>query len=176
MRLLKCQQEEEYERFVYFLLQNRNMFDEAFGVSYSLFDAIGSLYLILGQENVLLILDEQEEMIGFACYTYGTRENQFEDQHIAFVNCAVLKPNYRRSRAFLYYFKQLTKLMKEEKDDIKEFRFYAYRHHNYTQRLYRKFATVIGEIEDQFAIKDIFSVEFSQLCEYLEQFDKKIRV
>ncbi|OKL35310.1 hypothetical protein [Domibacillus mangrovi] len=175
MKLVKCVTEEDYEKFVFFFLHNRHLFDEAFGINYSLFNAIGSLYLMLGDVNVVLILDEQDEVIGLACYTYGTRENDFEDQHIVFVDCGVLKPDYRSSLVFFRYFKQLIQQMKEENDDITEFRFYAYRHHTYTQRLYRKFATVIGETEDQFAVKDIFSVEFSRLAQYLDKIENRKR-
>lgn len=170
MNMIQCTTEEDYEKFAMFYLRNRNAFDDAFDLPYTVLDALGSLTIMIKETRILFVSDEQQEVIGAVCYSYGTRGNHFEDKHVVFVDCVLIIKEYRSSLFFVRYFLKMIEHIANENRNVKEFRFYAHRTHQYVHRLYSKFATVIAEIEDYSGIKDVYSVEFDGLVQYLEKF------
>ncbi|MFF5993253.1 hypothetical protein AAGS61_00705 [Lysinibacillus sp. KU-BSD001] len=169
MELVLCKKEEDYEKFILFFLRNRNIFSN----DYSLLEAVGSLYIMMGETNIVNFINDEGEIIAAICYSYGTRENNFEDKHIVFVDCAIIEKQYQGSLVFVRYFQQWIKYLEREDEKPEEIQFHAHRHHKYVHRLYNKFAKVIGEAEDQFGIKDVFSVEYDRLVAYLDRFNRE---
>ncbi|MGG3801164.1 hypothetical protein [Metabacillus fastidiosus] len=165
MKMIKCVAEEDYEKFTYFFLRNRNEFDDV----YPILDTVGSIYTMISETNILLFYDN-DKVIAAMSYSYGTRECNFEDKHIVFIDCSLIENKYRKSYLFIRGFQEVVRHMAEENKDCKEVRFYAYRHHKYIHRLYKKFATVIEEKEGYFGLQDVFSVEFDRLVTYLGRF------
>lgn len=169
MHIMKCKTEEDYEKFAIFFLQNRNMFDDM----YPILETLGSLSIMIEETNLLLFYNTQQEVIAAASYTLGLREDHFKNKEIVFIDCALLKKEYQNSRSFVNGFSQMLKHILEEHKEVKEVQFYAYRHHEYIHRLYKKFANIIGDSEGYFGMQDIFSVEFEKLMQFLEGFYKK---
>lgn len=126
---------------------------------------------MIEKTNVLLFYNEHEEVSAVASYTLGVRENNFENQEIIFIDCALLKKEYQNSRFFVKGFLKMIKHMLAEHSEVTEIQFYAYRHHSYIHRLYKKFATIIDEREEMFGTQDVFSVEAHKLLKFLERFD-----
>lgn len=169
MEIVQCKTDKDYEKFAVFFLQNRNIFDDM----YPILDTLGSLYVMIEETNLLLFQNIHEEVFVAASYTLGVREDQFKNKHIVFIDCALLKKEYQNTRSFVKGFLQMLKHILEEHPEVKEVQFYAYRHHGYIHRLYKKFATIIDEKEGYFGMQDVFSVEFYKLTTFLEEFNKK---
>lgn len=124
---------------------------------------------MIDQTMILLVTNKDEKPIAAVSYSYGTRENQFEDSDVVFIDCVLLEKELQGSLVFARCFLEMIKLISVEHPNTKEVRFYAYQHHHYLQRLYRKFARVVGEQESVFGIQDIFSVDFHELHQFLEK-------
>lgn len=164
--VVSCMTEEDYEKFVLFFFQNRKLFAHD---TYNVATAIESIHIMLTEAKILLLM-ENDEVIATMCYTYGTREKNFEDQSIVFIDCALLKEEYQGSTYFVQLFKQALDYIAEERKGVEEVQFQAYRHHQYVHNLYSKFAKVIGQRIDVVEPVDIFSVKFQRLIKYLERF------
>lgn len=169
MDMIECVTDEDYEKFAFFFLHNRKIFDDM----YPLLESIGSLYVMIDETTILLFSRQQDGVIAAASYTFGTRECNFEDKDVVFIDCVLIKKEYQNSRLFVRSFRQMLQHIAKEHKEVKEVRFNAYRHHYYIHELYKKFATIIGEREDFFGIQDVFSVEFDCLVQYLDQLGKK---
>lgn len=162
----KCISDEDYVQYTLYLIRNRAQFNNQYG----LLDILVHTMDQLEYSHIILIEDSDcdGKLIGWGNYRYVNDDHQVDpDGEIAFVDSTIIAPEYRGSRVFLKGFRFLVKQISEENSRVKLFRFYARTENVYLNRLYSKFANMIGQHESDYGTENIYSVEFDQLLRYL---------
>lgn len=165
-----CIRDEDYVQFTLFFIRNRQSFDSQF----TLGDAIYHILDTIDRAKILLILDKAEQLVGWGHYQYATPDQEPDNKgEIVFINSVMLLPEMRGSRVFIQGFRCLVQQIIEENPHVKQFQFYAQSENLYLNRLYSKFADVIGEREGLYGSEHIYSAAIPQLTHYL-RLEKRI--
>lgn len=164
MKMIPCQTEDELEAFVLFFFEHRS----AFAGGFTVMEAVGSLSVLLAETETVLFYHRDGELLGALNYTYGTREHDFHNRDVLFIDSALIKEKFRNTRSFVQGFRQFLRYAAEKNPLIKEVQFHAYRHDVRVHRLYQKLSIVVDTHEDEIGEKDVFSRAFSDLKAFLD--------
>lgn len=159
-----CQNDKDRADYTRYFIKHRAEFNSSFSLGETLLHILQTL----GQSHIMIIRNEQEQIIGWMHFNYLNSDYQ-PDRHgaIAFVDSAIVDEKYRSSRLFLKGLRQLTRHMAAENPHLNRFEFRTPASNRYLNRLYAKFATVIGQIEGYQEIENVYSTHFSHLLLYL---------
>lgn len=164
-----CQSDEDYAQFTLFFIRHRKDFSHQF----SLADALMHTLLTIDISRILLILDEMNQTIGWMHYRYVAADYEpHPTGEIAFVDSVIMTEEYRSSRLFVRGFRHLVHHIAIENPLVSKFQFYTLQDHSYLNRLYAKFASIIGQREGYHGIENIFSANFPILLQYLNNSDR----
>ncbi|MGO0063838.1 GNAT family N-acetyltransferase [Brevibacillus fluminis] len=160
----RCLTDEDRAKYVLYFIRNRADFHSGC----SLADALMHILHAIHDSHIIMIEDDCGGMAGWGHYRYITDNPETESKEkIAFVESVMLEKAYRSSRQFLIGFRFLINQIADESPDVDTFQFYAREDHAYLNRLYGKFAQVIGKREGYFGSETLFSAKFACLREYL---------
>lgn len=160
----RCLTDEDRAKYTLYFIRNRADFHP----SCSLAEALIHILHVINDAHIIMIEDDSGEMAGWGHYRYLTDNPETGTKgKIAFVESVMLEKQYRSSRQFFIGFRCLISQIADESPDVDTFQFYAREDHGYLNRLYGKFAQVIGKREGYFGIENIFSTRFACLREYL---------
>lgn len=164
IQLKNCIQDEDYVQFTLFFMRNRHEFSNQFTVSDTLYHVLDTIQ----HSKVILIFNQSDQVVGWGHYQYASPGQEPDPQgEIVFINSVILLEEFRGSRAFFHGFRFLVNQIMEENRHVKQFQFYAQSENEYLNRLYAKFADVIGEREGLYGHENIYSVDILQLAAYL---------
>ncbi|KZE39297.1 hypothetical protein AV540_03705 [Brevibacillus parabrevis] len=160
----RCNSDLDYASFTLCFLQNRH----AFSQSFSLADSIIHLLGFLSNSQVILIEEGHSKVIGWGHYQFMNTEREIApDGETAFIHSVFVSPDYRSSRVFLRGFRYLAEQVQTATHGVRYVEFCARCEDDYLNRLYSKFAQVVGEQEGHFGQENIYRVELSRLVTYL---------
>lgn len=166
MKMVLCETEADLEAFVLFFFRNRSSFSEEFTVRH----AVESLYIMLSETKTLLFFHRSGELLGALNYSYGTREQQFQDTNVLFVDSALIEEKFRNTRSFVRGYQQFLAHVTVENPDVDMMKFHAYQHDSYIHRLYGKLAAVVETHEDEMGHKDVFAAPFMKVKSFVDSF------
>lgn len=159
-----CNSDLDYAQFTLFFLQNRH----AFSPSFSLADSLIHLLGFLSDSQVILIEEGSTKVIGWGHYQFMNAEREAApDGETAFIHSVFVSLDYRSSRVFLWGFRYLAEQIQAVNHQARYVEFCARCEDDYLNRLYSKFAQVVGEQEGHFGQENIYRVELSRLVAYL---------
>jgi len=160
----RCIHDQDLVQFTLFFIQNRLDFSRRF----TLVDAVYHILDNIQNSQIVLVVDSQDKMVGWAHYQYVTKEHE-PDPHgeIAYIYSVILKQEYRSSRVFLQGFRYLVEQIRAENSQVKRVQFFAQSENAYLNRLYAKFATIIGEREGDHGHEYMYAADFTKLCDFL---------
>ncbi|MFT9849464.1 GNAT family N-acetyltransferase [Aneurinibacillus sp. REN35] len=165
-QLRRCVSDEDYAQFTLFFIRHRTDFDRRFSLSDTIFHILESIH----DSHIVLIEDTNSNMIGWGHYKYVTPDYQPDPQgEIAFINSVIITKEYRSSRLFFHGFGELVGQIAEENSHVKQLHFYAQIENAYLNRLYSKFASVIGQHEGYHGTENIYAADFKKLVHYLRK-------
>lgn len=160
----RCESDQDYAQFTLYFIRHRADFNPEFSLQDTLTHVLESLH----DSHIVLVEDDLGTVVGWIHYRYVTADHQTTPEgEIVFVNSVIVAEKYRSSRTFIRGFRHLVKQIAEENKSVKQFQFYAQSNNVYLNRLYAKFADVIGEREGYFGTENIYSTNFDQLYQYL---------
>jgi len=161
----RCLTEDDYVQFTRFFIENRLDFSATFTLNNTLLHILQTIR----DSQIILVVDERDKAVGWAHYQYFTAAYQLDPHgELAFINSTILAKEYRRSgRLFLNGFRYLAKQIGEENPHVNQVQFCAQSENAYLNRLYAKFANVIGQREGDHGLENIYASEYNQLLSYL---------
>ncbi|NME98733.1 GNAT family N-acetyltransferase [Aneurinibacillus aneurinilyticus] len=164
----RCESDENYAQFTLFFIRHRTDFNSRF----SLYDTLIHVLESIHDSHIILVEDAMNKMIGWCHYRYVTADYQPDPEgEIAFVNSIIVAKEYRSSRLFIQGFRHIVNQITEENSCVKHLQFYAQSDNAYLNRLYSKFASIIGEHEGYHGTENIYSADLDRLLRYLKKKD-----
>lgn len=133
----RCQTDEEYAKVSVFLLEHKRDLRP----SYKTMDMVTLLYTYLTEGHLIQVLNKENDVIGASVYFLGTRQNEYKDKEVAFVDVAVVNKAYRGTRLFINGLLYLINTIMKEHPQVEELRFVTLPNNKYLCRLYAKFMT-----------------------------------
>ncbi|MDQ0230322.1 hypothetical protein J2S19_001576 [Metabacillus malikii] len=164
MQVIRCDHDEEKERMIDFILAHRKEINPAYDVR-TVFFSLGT-QLLYG--DTLLVLNNENELIGFVGYLFGTPENQFQDPETVRIEMVYLKNNYRCTRHFIACFRKLLTHIEEANLDTIKIQFYVNKENDYLCKLSSKFAIVESTTLSNFGEELLYSTSLTEVKTYLE--------
>jgi len=160
----RCSGDQDLVKFTLFFIHNRLEFNRQF----TLIDAIYHVLENIQDSQIILVVDPQDNVIGWGHYQYVTKEHQ-PDPHgeVVFIFSAIIKQEFRSSRLFLQGFRYMVEQIEAENSQVKEVRFFVQSENTYLNRLYAKFASIVGERDGDHGHEHIYATDFAQLRDYL---------
>ncbi|WP_028552093.1 hypothetical protein [Paenibacillus sp. UNC451MF] len=166
VRFRRCEGDEDLARFTLYFIQNRKDFSNDFTLN----DTIIHVLEYVRDSHIIMIEDDRQHMIGWGHYCYVDENNEKKpDGEIAFVYSVILKEACRSSRIFWQGFHHMVNQIAEENSNVRHFRFHARQNNTYLNRLYSKFARIIGSREGEYGVDNVYSTEISELLRYLNR-------
>jgi len=139
-RMVICSNDDDYESFARFFMENRNAFYRPYDVK----SASSIISQSIQHGNIILFYNKLDEPVGLIIYYIGTRQNNFEDKHVAYIDFILIRKDYHGTRVFLDGMKAIAEVL--EPTGIREIRFGADADNRYLKVLYGKLAKVVDRI------------------------------
>ncbi|MFE5321151.1 GNAT family N-acetyltransferase [Paenibacillus sp. NPDC056579] len=166
VRFRRCEGDEDLARFTLYFIRNRNDFSNDFTVHDTLLHVLEEVR----DSHIIMIEDDRHHMIGWGHYCYVDENNEKRpDGEIAFVYSVILQEAYRSSRIFWQGFRHMANQIAAENTHVRHFRFHARQDNQYLNRMYSKFARIIGSREGVHGTENVYSTEISELYRYLNR-------
>ncbi|MFS0725579.1 GNAT family N-acetyltransferase [Paenibacillus sp. 1P07SE] len=163
IRFTWCRSDADYARYVLYYIRNRHLFSERMNLLDTLFHVLTSL-----QETRILLILSEDDLIGWGQFgIVGESYRPDPEGTIMFMHSTVVDPAFRSNGLFLRGFRELIDSVAGETPQIREFHFFAQRDNAYLNRLYGKFARVIGQREGLHGEENIFATGMDELKRYL---------
>ncbi|RXZ83259.1 hypothetical protein EBB07_08015 [Paenibacillaceae bacterium] len=160
----KCKTPEDFAAYSVYFIRNRKAFNPRYGLN----DALSHLLGYVDHAQILLVYNADERLVGYGHYDYVDEDLTFDLQgDTVFIHAAILSPDYRRGRFFYEGLIRLFQLIAEEAHNVQHVRFAAEADHRYLNRLYSKFAAVVGQREGLHGMDNIYGVSFKEMLRYL---------
>lgn len=159
--IITCSNEEEFEQFARFFLENRGEFMHPYSVKASVHYISNSIKY----GRILLALNDRKEAIGFLVFSLGTPENGYEDSHVIYISFLLIRKDYRKSKLFLHGLKRLLDAVGQ--NEVKEIRFMANTNDDYLRKLYGKFARVVAQKNSDSYVEDIYILSYSDFSHFV---------
>ncbi|MGO4548407.1 GNAT family N-acetyltransferase [Paenibacillus sp. 2TAB23] len=161
-----CQNDADRAEFVRYFIKNRNEFNRQFTLADTLLHILQSLH----QSRIMLIKNGQGHTVGWMFFKYVDRHYETNPQgEIVFIDSAIMNASYRGGRLFFRGFRLMANYIQIDNPNVKQFEFRALESDAYLNKLYGKFASVIGQSEGNYGLENIFSTDFTQLLRLLNQ-------
>ncbi|MGG1634139.1 GNAT family N-acetyltransferase [Paenibacillus sp. NRS-1760] len=161
-----CKNDADLAQYALYFIRHRTDFSSKFSLPDSLYHILQSLQ----QSKVMLILSLEGDTIGWAHYRYlSTEYEPVREGEIAFVDSVIINDAYRSGRLFINGFRFLANHIAAENPKVRTFEFHALASHAYLNRLYSKFATIVGQRDGYHEIENAYSTDFNQLLHYLNR-------
>ncbi|WP_248924263.1 hypothetical protein [Paenibacillus hamazuiensis] len=167
--VISCKEDRDYEQFIRFFIKYRHELTPPYPLDYT-------LHLIstqISQGHIIMGLDEQGDPVGILTYYYGNPEDHFADRTGLHVEILIIKPEYRKSFAFLQGFQYLINEVKRSGHDVTHIHFYADTESAYLRRLYSKFAKTAAKKEGHLGVLDVYSTTFEAVDAFFRPFRRK---
>jgi len=162
----RCEGDGDLARFTLYFIEHR----ADFNTNYSLSDTIAHVLEYIQHSHIIMIENDRKEMIGWGQYHYTDEHMEIKpDGEIAFVQSVNLDKSFRGGRAFLQGFRYMANRIAEENNHVTHFRFHAHSDNLYLNRMYSKFARIVGTQERDYGSDNVYSTEFSHLLRYLNR-------
>jgi hypothetical protein len=159
-----CTSEEDYVQFTLFFIRNRLDFNRRFSLNDALFNVLETIH----DSKIILVVDELDQVVGWGHYQYVTTEHEPDPQgEIVFIHSVILIPEYRSSRVFFTGFRYLVNQIIGENPQVKQVQFFAQMENVYLNRLYAKFARIIGQRDGYHGRENVYATEIGPLSAYL---------
>ncbi|GBF77859.1 hypothetical protein PA598K_06436 [Paenibacillus sp. 598K] len=163
IRFTWCRSDADYARYVLYYIRNRQLFSDKM----NLLDALTDVLTSIQDTRILLILAE-DDVIGWG--QFGVVDEAYRPDAggtIMFMHSTIVDPAHRSNGLFLRGFRELLISVGEELPQLREFHFFAQRDNAYLNRLYRKFARVVGQREGMHGEENIYATGIDELKQYL---------
>ncbi|GIP33419.1 GNAT family N-acetyltransferase [Paenibacillus sp. J2TS4] len=162
----RCESDEDFAQFTLFLIRHSTEFHSRFSFAEALEHFLG----IINNCRILLAMDRHNQLIGWVNYWYATADYEFDPHgELAFIDSVIINKEYRSGRVFLKGFQDMICLIAEENRQVKTVQFHALADNAYLNRLYSKFAHIVGSSEGYFGSENVYSTDFDQLLQYLKE-------
>jgi len=160
----RCSGDQDLVKFTLFFIHNRLEFNRRFTLIDSIYHVLENIH----DSQIILVVDPQDQMIGWGHYQYVTKEHLPDPQgEVVFIFSAIIKQEFRSSRLFLQGFRYLVEQIEAENSQVKQVRFFVQSGNTYLNRLYAKFASIVGERDGDHGHEYIYATDFAQLRDYL---------
>jgi hypothetical protein len=164
----RCQNDEELAKISLFILNNRHDLHP----SYSTLDMVALLYSYITEGILVYTVDDQNKVLGASAYYLGTREHNFEDRHIAYVDIVIVDKTERGTRVFIQGLIYLIDHISHTHPDVEEIQFSALSDNKYICKLYGKFAKASYTRDGAIGEETVFSEKISILKHQLKRFQR----
>ncbi|CAM4516098.1 hypothetical protein FHS16_003257 [Paenibacillus endophyticus] len=165
-QLYICQTDADRAEFVRYFIKNRSEFNNGFSLSDTLLHALESME----HSRIMLIKGDQNETVGWAFFKYVDHNYDHNPQgEIVLIDSAIMNRSYRGGGLFLRGFRLLANEIEVDNPNVKKFEFHALESDAYLNKLYYKFADVIGQTEGSHGTENIYSTDFSLLLRFLNR-------
>jgi hypothetical protein len=114
-----------------------------------------------------ILVNEREEVIGIGGFVLGLAEEGYEHKQIAVLGNSCFREEYRNTRTFIRGLQVLAEQIQDANPDVQEVRIPTAADNAYTNRLYRKLATLHHSCESAYGQVHIYSTpfrDFSGFC------------
>ncbi|WP_020619974.1 hypothetical protein [Paenibacillus daejeonensis] len=158
-----CRSDADYARFVLYYIRNRHLFSEQLNLLESLFYVLDSI-----QRTRILLIQSGETLIGWGQFGYVNEAYEPDPEGpILFMQSTAVAPDHRSPMLFFLGFREMIGSVIAETPHVREFHFFALRDHTYLNRLYSKFAQIIGQREGMHGEENIYATGMDELKRYL---------
>ena len=169
--LKHCESDKEYAQFTLFFIRNRTDFHSELSVR----DVLHRILENIEHSHILLAYDSTQSPIAWVQYWYTDEEQEpSSDEENLFIDSLFIDKKNRSTRTFFKLFSELFNQIAEENKQIKDVRFCALANNKYVNRLYSKFATIIGQRESYRGTDNIYSTDFKQLLHSANRKNRKM--
>ena len=175
-RKVICSNDDDYEMFTRFFMENRSSFYHPYSVKGALFIIENSIRC----GNIILLLNELDEPVGLIIYYIGTRQNNYEDTHVGYIDFILIRKDYHGTRVFLDGMKAILEAM--ENAGVEEIRFCADSENPYLRVLYAKLAKVVDRVHYDkqsreylvtYTEEDVYSMKLADYARIVNRFLKR---
>jgi len=166
MQCLRCITDEDYAKVSLFLLKYKHSLHPAFMTM----DVVTMLYGYITNGHLIQVRDPEGQVVAMCAYYLGTPERDFADRGTAFIDVAVVHPEYRGSRLFLTGLTYTFKSILEEHDGVREIQFAALAENQYVCRLYAKIAAFTHTREGFAGEERVFRANLDEINAFLTKF------
>lgn len=154
-RLYSCRTDEQWYRFGEFFIGHRKRMNPRLDIAVTLFEL-----LQYKEHGGAVCAESGGETVGCAGYYIGTPEQDFADRSTVLFSCAIALETRSASRLFVLGWKAMIEDLRQTGARIAEIRFHALKENEVLNRMYRKFASPIGEIENDYGVYNAYSLPF----------------
>ncbi|MBN2982176.1 MULTISPECIES: hypothetical protein [Cohnella] len=161
-----CRDAQDLAQFSQYFIRNRADFSGNFNLGEAL------LYILRTVPNsqVVLARGHDGQTIGWTYYRYLTADGEPHPQgEVAFVDSAIISEGYRKSGAFVTGFRFLVNHIVSENENVRTFRFHALADRPYLNRLYGKFADVIGQADSLLGVVNVYSSDAERMSAFFNR-------
>lgn len=169
--LKHCESDKDYAQFTLFFIRNRTDFHSKLSVQ----DVLQRVLENIENSQILLAYDSTQSPIAWVQYWYTDEEQGLSSDEVnLFIDSLFIEKKNRSTRTFFKLFSELFNQIAEENKQIKDVRFCALANNKYVNRLYSKFATIVGERESYLGTDNIYSANFKQLLHFANRRNKEM--
>jgi len=166
MQCSRCVTDEDYAKVSLFLLKYRHSLHPSFATM----DVVTMLYSYITNGHLIQVRDDDGQIVAMCAYYLGTPEREFADRETAFIDVAVVHPEYRGTRLFLTGLTYTFKSILAEHAEVREIRFTALAENKYVCKLYDKIATFTHMRKGTAGEEKVFRANLDEISAFLTKF------
>ncbi|OBZ11102.1 hypothetical protein [Bacillus sp. FJAT-26390] len=144
------------EKYIEFLLLNYEHLKLGYSFPVSLSYLSSPIFM---EREAILVLDDEQNVIGAVGYIHGTGEQHYEDIHIVQIQVLFLLEKYRRSRLFLHVLQFLAQHLAQLKEPPLELRFWA-TDRTGLEKIIARFAMKMSATHTDYGINTQYQADF----------------
>ncbi len=168
IRQMRCVTDDDLAAASLFMLEQRHELHP----SITVMDTLTLLCDYMTHGHLMMSVNDRQAVIGISAYFLGTREKQFEDKEVVFIDVGVFSKAYRSGRQFYLGFSFMVDQIISEHPDVKELRLAALTDNRYLLRLYSKLAAPLHERESALGPETVFGAPINEISTTLKRYNQ----
>lgn len=168
MHFKVCTTDEDFANVGLFFLQ----FKRDLHPSFETIDFVSAFYSHVTEAQIIMVTNAEQRVIGMTAFYIGTKEQEYSDKEIVYVDIAIGDRAYRGTRLFVDGLLFLIEHVTDNHPEVKELRLAALTDNKYLCRLYSKFTASSYQREGIAGEETVFCNNIFQIKTTLAKFQR----